>query len=80
MRKWYVVTAVGALLALPVIAQQKDDDATKPATETAASTEAPAAPARPAQVTHGLFALPAHHRGEHEHVMRVRDVSPIRIR
>ena len=59
MRKWYVVTAVGALLALPVIAQQKDDDATKPATETAASTEAPAAPARPAQVTHGLFALPA---------------------
>ena len=63
MRKWYSATAaVGALFALPLIAQQKDENAARPETESAASATAtldtPAAPASLAPSTRGVFALP----------------------
>jgi hypothetical protein len=57
MRKWCAAAAVGALFALPLIAQQKDENAAKPATEAAAET--PAAPASIAPVTRSVWALPA---------------------
>ena len=64
MRKWYAAAAVGALFALPLIAQQKDESAAKPETESAAvpataTLDAPAAPASLAPSTRGVFALPA---------------------
>jgi outer membrane protein OmpA-like peptidoglycan-associated protein len=58
MRKWCAALAVGVLMAFPLIAQQKDENAAKPTTETAAVSEAPAAPANTAPVAHGLFAVP----------------------
>jgi outer membrane protein OmpA-like peptidoglycan-associated protein len=58
MRKW-CAAAVAALLALPVIAQQKDENAAKPATEAAETSEAPVAPAAAASSTRGIFAVPA---------------------
>lgn len=57
MRKWGTAVAIGALLALPLVAQQKDDSAAKPATEN--TTEAPAGPASVAPVTRSVWALPA---------------------
>ena len=59
MRKWWAAVAVGALMALPVIAQEKDENAAKPAAETAAASEAPAAPASAAPVARSLFGVPA---------------------
>jgi len=64
MRKWYAAAAVGALFALPLIAQQKDESAANPETETVAAPatanlDAPAAPASLAPSTRGVFALPA---------------------
>jgi outer membrane protein OmpA-like peptidoglycan-associated protein len=58
MRKWCAAAAVGALLALPMIAQQKDETA-KPATEGAAAPGAPAAPESVAPVTRSVWAIPA---------------------
>jgi outer membrane protein OmpA-like peptidoglycan-associated protein len=58
MRKWCAAAAVGALLALPLIAQQKDETA-KPATEAAAAPGAPAAPESVAPVTRSVWAIPA---------------------
>jgi outer membrane protein OmpA-like peptidoglycan-associated protein len=45
-------------MALPLIAQQKDENAGKPATETAAVSEAPAAPANAAPAARSLFGVP----------------------
>jgi outer membrane protein OmpA-like peptidoglycan-associated protein len=59
MRKWCATAAVGALLALPLFAQQKDDSAAKQVTETTATADAPAAPESVAPAKRGLFALPA---------------------
>jgi outer membrane protein OmpA-like peptidoglycan-associated protein len=47
---------MGALLAFPLVAQQKDDSASQPAT--AAPAETSAAPAHTAPATRGIFALP----------------------
>ena len=58
MRKWCAAAAVGALLALPLFAQQKDDTA-KPATEAAAARETPAAPESVAPVARSVWAIPA---------------------
>ena len=44
MRKWCAAAAVGVFLAIPLVAQQKDDSAAKPATETTTTVDAPAAP------------------------------------
>src|SRR5262245_26931115 len=57
MRKWCAAAAVGVLLALPLIAQQKDETA-KP-TESAAAPAAPAAPESVAPVTRSVWAIPA---------------------
>src|SRR5215475_3100297 len=58
MRKRCAAAAVGALFALPLFAQQKDEGATKSAVET--SAEAPAAPAPSTPVSRsGVFAVPA---------------------
>jgi hypothetical protein len=57
MRKWCVALAMGALFALPLIAQQKDESTAKPATE--AAGEAVAAPANVAPVVRSAWALPA---------------------
>ena len=57
MRKWCAVVAIGALCALPLFAQQKDENATKPATDAASETSA--SPESSAPVTRGIFALPA---------------------
>jgi len=57
MRKWCAAAAVGALLAFPLIAQQRDEDAPKPATE--ARAESSAAPANVAPITRSVWALPA---------------------
>ena len=56
MRKWCAMVVIGALFALPLVAQEKDDSAAKPATE--ATTEAAAAPANVAPVTRSVWALP----------------------
>ena len=57
MRKWCAVAAIGALCALPLFAQQKDENAAKPVTD--AATEASASPESSAPATLGIFALPA---------------------
>src|SRR5215467_1611134 len=58
MRTWCAAVAVGALFALPLFAQQKDEGATKSAVE--ANAEAPAAPAPSIPVSRsGVFAVPA---------------------
>jgi outer membrane protein OmpA-like peptidoglycan-associated protein len=58
MRKWCAAAAVGALFALPLLAQQRDEGATKSAVAT--SSEAPAAPAPSTPVSRsGVFAIPA---------------------
>jgi hypothetical protein len=59
MRKWCAAAAVGALFALPLIAQQKDDSATKPNPEISARSNTPAAPESAAPANHGIFAMPA---------------------
>jgi outer membrane protein OmpA-like peptidoglycan-associated protein len=59
MRKWCAAAAVGALFVLPALAQQKDDNSTKPATEVTAATDAPAASEAPAVAKTGIFAVPA---------------------
>ena len=59
MRKWCAAAAVGALFALPLFAQQKDDSAAKSASDTPATVDAPAAQPGMAPATRGLFALPA---------------------
>jgi outer membrane protein OmpA-like peptidoglycan-associated protein len=59
MRKWGTAAAVGALLALPVIAQQKDESGAKPTIEATATSETPAASGIVAPATRGVFALPA---------------------
>src|SRR4030095_14710387 len=59
MRKWCATAAVGALFALPLFAQQKDESAAKPVTEAAATADVPAAPESAAPATRGVFALPA---------------------
>jgi hypothetical protein len=61
MRKWCAAAAVGALLAFPLIAQQKDESA-KPATEAAAAPGAAAAPESVAPVTRSVWAIPAEPR------------------
>lgn len=61
MRKWCAATALGVLMALPVVAQQKDGDS-KAAPDTATSAvEAPAAPAANVSTSSraGVFAVPA---------------------
>jgi outer membrane protein with beta-barrel domain/OmpA family protein/Big-like domain-containing protein len=58
MRKWYAAAAVGALLAFPLYAQQKDETA-KPATEAAAASETPKAAESVAGVTRSIWAIPA---------------------
>jgi hypothetical protein len=59
MRKWCAAAALGALFALPLFAQQKDDGAAKSASDTPAAVDAPAAQPGMATATRGLFALPA---------------------
>jgi OmpA family/Bacterial Ig domain len=59
MRKWCAAAAVGALFALPLFAQQKDASAAKPATEAAATPDAPAAPEKVAPADRGIFVMPA---------------------
>jgi OmpA family/Bacterial Ig domain len=57
MRKWRAAAAVGALFALPLFAQQKDETA-KPATE-ASAAGAPAASEGVAPLTRSVWAIPA---------------------
>src|SRR5262249_50636466 len=57
MRKWCAAAAVGALCALPLLAQQKDETA-KPATE-ATTAAAPAASEGVAPLTRSVWAIPA---------------------
>jgi outer membrane protein OmpA-like peptidoglycan-associated protein len=57
MRKWCAAAAMGALLAFPLIAQQKDETS-KPATEAAAASEVKAAPESVAPAR-GVWAIPA---------------------
>jgi len=57
MRKWCAAAAVGALLAFPLIAQQKDETA-KPGTEAAATAGAPASESA-APFTRSVWAIPA---------------------
>jgi OmpA family/PKD domain len=59
MRNWCAAAAVAALFALPLFAQQKDDEAAKSVSDTAATVDAPAAQPGPAPATRGVFALPA---------------------
>ena len=59
MRKWCVAATLGALMALPVVAQQKDDTSSKATTDAATTADAPAAPATATPVTRGVFAVPA---------------------
>jgi len=60
MCKWCAATAVAALLAFPLFAQQKDDSSSQPTTGTTASAAAPApAPETAVHATRGVFALPA---------------------
>jgi outer membrane protein OmpA-like peptidoglycan-associated protein len=60
MRKWCATTAVAALLAFPLLGQQKDDNAAQPTTGTTSTAEAPAsAGASAGRATRGVFALPA---------------------
>jgi len=59
MRKWCAAAAVGALFALPLWAQQKDDNSTKAADEVTAATDAPPASAAPVVARTGIFAVPA---------------------
>ena len=59
MRKWYALAAVAALSAFPALAQQKDDSTTKSVVDTAASSDAPAAPVSVVSATRGVFAVPA---------------------
>jgi outer membrane protein OmpA-like peptidoglycan-associated protein len=64
MRTWCAAVAVGALFALPLFAQQKDESAATPesaaaAVPVAATLDAPAAPASLAPSTGGVFAVPA---------------------
>jgi outer membrane protein OmpA-like peptidoglycan-associated protein len=58
MRKWCATLGMGALFALPLFAQQKDESAAKSASEAAAAADAPAAPESAAPATRGIFALP----------------------
>src|SRR5215467_9857615 len=58
MRKLVLAAAVAALFALPNYAQQRDDSAAKPATDSSA-TEAPAAAVTTAPATRGIFLVPA---------------------
>jgi outer membrane protein OmpA-like peptidoglycan-associated protein len=58
MRKWCAAAAVGAFFVLPVLAQQKDDNSTKPATEVTAATDAPLSEA-PVVAKAGIFVVPA---------------------
>src|SRR5262245_43606829 len=57
MRKWCLAAAVGALFALQLFAQQKDET-TKPATE-ATTAGAPAASESVAPLTRSVWAIPA---------------------
>ena len=59
MRKWCAAAAVGALFALPLFAQQKDDNPAKPPAETSAVADAPAAQPDATPAARGVFALPA---------------------
>ena len=59
MRKLFSITGVSALLALGTFAQQKDESATKPATETSAVAEPSAPSPNSATATRGIFAIPA---------------------
>jgi hypothetical protein len=59
MRKWCVAATLGSLMALPLVAQQKEDSSAKPVTETAAPADAPAAPENATPSTKGVFAVPA---------------------
>jgi len=58
MRKWCAAAALGALLGLPLFAQQKDET-TKPAAEAAATPGAPVAPESVAPVARSVWAIPA---------------------
>ena len=59
MRKWCAAAAVGALLAFPLIAQQKDDNAPKPASEVTSADSTAAPEATASGTTRGVFAVPA---------------------
>ena len=60
MRKWCVAATLAALMALPIVAQQKDDTSSKATTDSAPAADATAAPATTAPATtRGLFAVPA---------------------
>ena len=61
MRKWCVSLALGALLALPVLAQQNDDEASKNAKSTEATDNSAGEPAAAPSVTapKPFFGLPA---------------------
>jgi hypothetical protein len=62
MRRWCLTVAIGALLVLPVSAQQRDENANQPAKPAAdAAAENSGNTAQPASVapTTGIFAVPA---------------------
>ena len=59
MRKWCIAATLGALMALPIVAQQRDDNSSKATTDAATTADAPAAPEVTAPATKGLFAVPA---------------------
>jgi outer membrane protein OmpA-like peptidoglycan-associated protein len=59
MRKWCVAATLGALMALPIVAQQKDDISSKATADGATTAEASPTPATTAPVTRGVFAVPA---------------------
>ena len=58
MRKWCAAAAIATLFALPLFAQQKDDNPVKPPAEASAVADAPAAQPDATPATRGVFALP----------------------